>query len=78
MLENIFKAFSGVIATRMSKVLTHIQDPEQYGFTEGKSCMEPSRTVIDTIRYATSNNKSLVVLSTDLYKVMSGRIVKFD
>ena len=42
---------------------TTIQDPEQYGFTEGKSCMEPTRTVIDTIRYATSNNKSLVVLS---------------
>ena len=42
---------------------TTIQDPEQYDITEGKSCMEPTRTVIDTIRYATSNNKSLVVLS---------------
>ena len=70
MLENIFKAFSGVLAKRMSKVLAHIQDPEQYGFTEGKSCMEPTRSVIDTIRYATSNNKSLVVLSTDIYKVV--------
>ena len=68
MLENIFKAFSGVAAKRMSKVLQHIQDPEQYGFTEGKSCMEPTRTVIDTIRYAVANNKPLVALSTDLYK----------
>ena len=68
MLENIFKAFSGVLAKRMSKVLKHIQVPEQYGFTEGKSCMEPTRTVIDTIRYAVSNHKSLCVLSTDIYK----------
>ena len=68
MLENIFKAFSGVIAKRMSKVLKHIQDPGQYGFTEGKSCMEPTRTVIDTIQYAVSNHKSLCVLSTDIYK----------
>ena len=46
MLENIFKAFSGVIAKRMSKVLKHIQDPGQYGFTEGKSCMEPTQPQI--------------------------------
>ena len=68
MLENIFKAFSGVLAKRLSSVLQHIQDPEQYGFTEDKSCMEPTRTVIDTIKYAVANNQSLVVLSTDFYK----------
>ena len=68
MLENIFKAYSTILAQRMAKVLQYVQDPEQYGFTEGKSCMEPTRTIIDTIRHATQNNRPLVVLSTDLYK----------
>ena len=43
MLENIFKAFSGVMAKSLSSVLQHSQDPEQYGFTQNKSCMEPTR-----------------------------------
>ena len=68
MLENIFKMYSTVLAQRMAKALKLIQDPEQYGFTEGKSCMEPTRTVIDTLRHANQNNQPLIILSTDLYK----------
>ena len=68
MLENIFKMYSAVLAQRMAAVLRLIQDPEQYGFTEGKSCMEPTRTIIDTLKHANQNNQPLIVLSTDLYK----------
>ena len=60
--------YSAVLAQRMAAVLRVIQDPEQYGFTEGKSCMEPTRTIIDTLKHANLNNQPLVVLSTDLYK----------
>ena len=68
MLENIFKAYSTILAQRMARVLKIVQDPEQYGFTEGKSCMEPTRSIIDTLRHANQNNQPLVILSTDLYK----------
>ena len=68
MLENIFKMYSTEMASRMARILKLTQDPEQYGFTEGKSCMEPTRTIIDTILHANQNNQPLVVLSTDLYK----------
>ena len=68
MLENIFKMYSTEIARRMARILKITQDPEQYGFTEGKSCMEPTRTIIDTILHANQNNQPLIVLSTDLYK----------
>ena len=50
MLENIFKAFSGVMAKSLSSVLQHSQDPEQYGFTQNRSCMEPTR-IRDSINY---------------------------
>ena len=68
MLENIFKAYSTILAQRMARVLKIVQDPEQYGFTEGKSCMEPTRSIIDTLRHANQNIQPLVILSTDLYK----------
>ena len=68
MLENIFKIYSKIIGDRMAEVLLDIQDKNQYGFTAGKSCMEPTRTIIDTVRYAQNAGKSLVVLSTDIYK----------
>ena len=68
MLENIFKIFSKILADRLAKVLRVIQDPHQYGFTEGKSCPEPTRTIIDVMRWAVEKGEPLLVLSTDLYK----------
>ena len=68
MLENIFKAMSSVIAKRMAEVLLQIQSPHQYGFTEGRSCMEATRGVIDCINYARIEQKPLIVISTDIFK----------
>ena len=68
MLENTFKIFSKILADRLAKVLKIIQDPHQYGFTEGKSCPEPTRTIIDVMRWAKEKREPLLVLSTDLYK----------
>ena len=68
MLENIFKIFAKILADRLAKVLKIIQDPHQYGFTEGKSCPEPTRTIIDVMRWAVEKGEPLLVLSTDLYK----------
>ena len=68
MLENIFKVYSKIIGDRMAKVLRSIQDKNQYGFTAGKSCMEPTRTILDVVRYAHHSGQPLVVLSTDIYK----------
>ena len=68
MLENTFKIYSKILADRLARVLKNIQDPYQYGFTEGKSCPEPTRTIIDVMNWAKEKRKPLVVLSTDLYK----------
>ena len=68
MLENIFKLYSKILATRISTPLRHIQDPQQFGFTEHKGCLEASRTVIDAIHAANRENLPLIVLSTDFYK----------
>ena len=32
-------------------VLKHVQDPHQFGFTEGRSCCEPTRSIIDVMAY---------------------------
>ena len=69
MLECIFKIYSKIIGDRMAVVLKDIQDPNQYGFTSGKSCMEPTRTIIDALRHAQETGNPLIVLSTDIYKV---------
>ena len=68
MLENIFKMYSKVLGDRMAKVLKEIQDGNQFGFTEGKSCMEPTRSIIDVTQCAKQSQQPLIVISTDLYK----------
>ena len=68
MLENIFKLYSKMLGDRMAKVLQEIQNPHQYGFTNGKSCSEASRTIIDAVQYARNENQPLIVLSTDIFK----------
>ena len=68
MLENVFKAMSSVLSKRFARALLHVQSLHQYGFTEGRSCMEASRSLIDTIKYARKTGKSLIVLSTDIWK----------
>ena len=68
MLENTFKIYAKILADRLAKVLRDIQDPYQYGFTEGKSCPEPTRTIIDVMRWAVEKREPLLILSTDLFK----------
>ena len=68
MLECIFKIYSNIIGDRMACVLREIQDPNQYGFTSGKSCMEPTRTIIDATRHANVSGNPIIILSTDIYK----------
>ena len=68
MLENMFKMFSKVLGDRMAKALKEIQDENQFGFTEGKSCMEPTRSLIDVAQFAKQSQQPLIVISTDLYK----------
>ena len=52
----------------MAKALKEIQDENQFGFTEGKSCMEPTRSLIDVAQFAKQSQQPLIVISTDLYK----------
>ena len=68
LLEGFFKIFSKILASRLQRPLLHIQDPQQFGFTKGKGCLEASRTVLDTIQYAKSNARPLIIISTDLKK----------
>ena len=68
MLENIFKAFSKIIADRMALALIVIQDSNQFGFTRGRGTLEASRTIIDIIMEANRLGEPLICISTDLYK----------
>ena len=68
MLKNIFKMYSKLIATRMAAPLRHIQNPQQFGFTKNKGCLEASRSVIDSIKAANLEGLPLIVLSTYFYK----------
>ena len=68
LLEVYFKIFSKIIATRMKRPMRHIQNPQQFGFTEGKGIQEATRTVLDVAQYAKRNNLPLILLSTDFYK----------
>ena len=68
LLEGFFKIYSKILASRIQRPMAVIQDPQQFGFTKNKGCLEASRTVIDTIRHARLNNKPLIVISTDFKK----------
>ena len=68
LLENLFKIFSKILANRMLRPLSHIQHPQQFGFTRGKGCLEASRCVLDTIQHAKRHNNPLIVISTDFKK----------
>ena len=68
LLEGFFKIYSKILASRIQRPMMIIQDPQQFGFTKGKGCLEASRTVIDTITHARLNNKPLIVISTDFKK----------
>ena len=68
MLENIFKLYAKIIGDRMAGVLKHVQDPHQFGFTEGRSCCEPTRSIIDVMAYAKQTGLPCIVISTDIYK----------
>ena len=68
LLENSFKVFSKILAQRIQRPMTYVQDPQQFGFTRRKGCLEASRTVIDTIRHAKVNGLPLIVISTDFKK----------
>ena len=71
MLEVIFKMYSKVLASRMKRAMCFVQNPQQFGFTQGKGILEASRTVLDVIQDAVRSRKPLIVLSTDFYKVNS-------
>ena len=64
MLENIFKLYAKVLATRIEMPLQHIQDINQFGFTKAKGCLEASRSLLDAIRLANLDNLPLIVIST--------------
>ena len=68
LLEVVYKLFSKILADRIKEPLKHIQSKQQYGFTEGKTSMEASRTVLEIIKNARMERKSLVVISTDFRK----------
>ena len=68
MLDNIYKMYAKLIALRMATPLRYIQNPQQFGFTENKGCLEASRSVIDAIRAANLEGLQMIVLSTDFYK----------
>ena len=68
LLENIFKVYSKLLANRMMRPLSHIQNPQQFGFTKDKGTLEASRGVIDAIRHANRKAKPLIVISTDFKK----------
>ena len=68
MLENIFKLYAKIIGDRMAGVLKHVQDPHQFGFIEGRSCCEPTRSIIDVMAYAKQTGLPCIVISTDIYK----------
>ena len=48
--------------------MKHIQDPQQFGFTKNKGCLEASRTLIDTIQHAKNHGLPLIIISTDFKK----------
>ena len=68
MLENIFKLYSKLLASRLAVPLRHIQDKHQFGFTKEKGCLEASRSIIDAIKLARMDNLPLIIISTDFYK----------
>ena len=61
LLENLFKIFSKILANRMLRPLSHIQHPQQFGFTRGKGFLEASRCVLDTIQHAKRHNNPLMI-----------------
>ena len=68
MLENVFKLYAKILGDRMAKVLKTVQDRHQFGFTEGKSCSEPTRAIIDVMTHAKQTGLPLIVISTDIFK----------
>ena len=53
------------------------EDLHQYEFAEGRSFPEPTRTIIDIMRWAKEKKEPLLVLSTDLYKVFDFESMTF-
>ena len=76
LLEGFFKIFSKILASRIQRPLLHIQDPQQFGFTKGKGCLEASRTVLDTIQFAKTNARPLIIISTDFKKAFDSILIK--
>ena len=68
LLEGFFKIYSKTLASRIQRPMRHIQDPQQFGFTKNKGCLEASRTVLDTIQHARLNGLPLIIISTDFKK----------
>ena len=64
-LENIFKIYSKLLANRMMRPLSYIQNPQHFGFIRGKGTLEASRGVIETICHADRKTKPLTVILTD-------------
>ena len=73
MLGGFFKLYSKILAEGMQKAMTEIQNPEEFGFTKDKGCLEASRTVLDATQHANRNGQPLLVISTDFSKASTLR-----
>lgn len=68
LLEGFFKIYSKILANRIQKPMQFIQNPQQFGFTRDKGCLEASRTVLDVAQHSIRTGLPLIIISTDFRK----------